>query len=1009
MRMSAGGPGEVQDEDDEEQSEKSIEWLLKWLQAGDLLPEEGPARGRRLPAHCLADVAFIAAVVARICPATHAAQAEALGETASSGDILAGCLSVVFKDAYDVELDAQAALRRALKAGERDMEPLGDIVALWRHILTFAMCCESKQRHINSIMQMPADLQAGLMELIEANERRVTTAAAAEGAGQVPARGARVSLSGLQSRLSSSGQREPRTSCASLPPPAGETATDGSNEGLVKENERLRERVQLLMEQVEKDRQLRSRTTVVLDGEFETFEKSWNLEKQLQERDDRVKELELQVRNSHLAVEENRQLREELLLAQSREAEHAAVKARLERCAQRLEEAGDLKLEVQAQVEKCTAACREKDALAQELAQLKSAGQQLDAWKAKVRDLELRQRETEAKVHAAEAQAKAMEAEQQRLVGEKTIAEEKLQDCQLEVAALRESGPRGSAGGEVYEPFTAELQERMRSLESRNAVLEQQLTAEGSQRVAELIVEGESLRGMQEHLEQEARENSERIKVTEQELEEARGSLSRLEAEHAEQGERLESVRAELEEERARVDEAEEQIRSASECNAMVSEELRQRLVEMHGLCEQLGEAQEALATTQEELAMQSDAATRRSWMLEEMTGDLKDFGAQLLDVREVASELQAELDASKEALQESRDEGRSFQRELEASRSQASQLEQRCAQLQDARTESLRLQKELQQLSEQERQARADLEGRLRTCQHDKADLARQLQHYRCEQHLHERNRADLAEREESSMQRQSDLLVRIDDLRHGLEEEAGHSKSLREQVEASEFFCRQLKAALRRHSPEELRQLEEEQEESAAAAAGAGGGVHSITPESELAQVRVENRRLHAQLSEQRLRGAEEVKRSAQACARLRHLEKCAEQGLLQAERQPAEPAAAAEHVAPATPSPRQKGKDVPGCRPPRQDSAQEAVGPLSARPSFAAAGTGVAGGGQAPAPRCSILKKPKQAPSCDFIDKENRVASANCAPSQPEGPTKTKSTFIRAKRPGLIGCIG
>jgi len=445
----------------------------------------------------------------------------------------------------------------------------------------------------------------------------------------------------------------------------------------------------------------------------------------------------------------------------------------------------------------------------------------------------------------------------------------------------------------------------------------------------------------------------------------------------------------------------EEELQSASERSAMLSEELSQRLEEHRGLYGQLEEAEEALASTQEELDSQRGATTSRAQLLEELSGTLAEFGQQLAEVTVEAASMQADLAASEQALQEERDQARARGRELEASRAQASQLEQRCAQLQEARVEALRLQKELQQLSEGERRARADAEGRLQVCEHEKADLARQLQHYRCEQHLHERNRADLAEREELSVQRQSDLLVRIEDLRKGLDEEATHSRRLKEQAEASEFFCQQLKAALRRYSPEDLRSLEEEHEESAAANSSS---MHAMTPESELAQVRVENRRLHAQLTEQRLRGAEEAKRSAQACAKLRHLEK---QGSFQVERSTGEPAIAAwTSETTQAPRPHSQSEDISSSLPGQPDSAREASVQPSARTAAAALG-GRATGGQAPAPRCSILKKSK-ASSFDFFDKENRPGSLNCLGSHPEGP-KAKSTFTRAKRPGLIGCVG
>jgi uncharacterized protein (DUF3084 family) len=156
-------------------------------------------------------------------------------------------------------------------------------------------------------------------------------------------------------------------------------------------------------------------------------------------------------------------------------------------------------LELQTREEKIDKICRERDSLMMEIGQLKSAGQHLDAWNGKVQELEMRHRDAEASARGADLRAQAAEKEQRRLIGEMALLEDKQQELQLLVATLRE-GAGTLATCEVFEPFTVELKERMQSLESRNSLLEQQLTVEGSQRVVELMVEVETLSNLRNHV-----------------------------------------------------------------------------------------------------------------------------------------------------------------------------------------------------------------------------------------------------------------------------------------------------------------------------------------------------------------------------------------------------------------------------------------------------------------------------------------------------------------------------
>jgi len=346
-----------------------------------------------------------------------------------------------------------------------------------------------------------------------------------------------------------------------------------------------------LTEQVERDRHARQRSNTVLDGEFETFERSWNLEKQLQQKDDEIKELTQKVLVGAKEAEEMQEVAAELQMLRTREEENATLRARLERSNQRLEEVGELKVALAASKEKTTTVTHERDSLVQELGQMMGIGQQLDAWKVKVHDLELRLREAEAVRRTAEGAAQASEAEHMRLEGEKVILVDQLQESQLQVALLRDRGPCPGEEGDIIEPFTAELRERMQSLEARNALLEQQLTLEGSERVAQLVVEVESLRGLKEHYEQQHEEAVRTLTATQGELEEARQEVGSLREEVASIGRARDELGSELTETKAELVRVEDERDSASmevEAQGVWLEELKKQLLELQ---EEQGEA----------------------------------------------------------------------------------------------------------------------------------------------------------------------------------------------------------------------------------------------------------------------------------------------------------------------------------------------------------------------------------------------------------------------------------
>ncbi|CAE8698213.1 unnamed protein product [Polarella glacialis] len=856
--------GQCKEREDEEQLHRCIGWICRWLQACNIVEQQSPAYCERVTAHLLANDVFIAETVRCLCPTTHVAQRQLLGEGTSALELAAACLESTFKAVHAVDIGAEGMIQRTLRAGEADLEPVCDVVLLWRHLLTYAVYSEEKERHVQGILQLDPEVQAGLMQAISIVEERL----AGSCEPQAPGTPCKV-RDGQGFSARTPGSTHGRFSGSMLirrmstSPGGGDlheeddltlkSRDDPTVEALAKENASLRAYARQLGQQVAKDKNLKQRSNTVLDGEFETFEASWVLEKRVKEQEDQIRDLTEQASRGKHAMEELQQLYEQVELARVRDAEYATLQARFERCSQRLEDAGDLKVELMAAVEKTSQVSAERDAMSQELLQLRSTSQQLDAWKAKVRSLELCCGEAEAKLRGAETKALSAEAEKQRILGENGILEDKLKDAEVQEAALRESLASGSSsGGALIEPFTLELKESMRSLENRNALLEQRLGVEGSERAAQLEVEVEHLTGLKAHFEQRHQETI--------------GALNSAQT-------RLEVASRQAEES---------------------TEELARQAFQQQQLESQLAVAEERATKFEEELQRVKDVEGEQKVLHERCKANLE-------TVRRTADLLQEELGESRAAVIRAEEEREDAKMELEAQSIHLEELRRQCSVLQQGQSEvqtaqrerdSLlqrelavegtlrRLKEELEANDERSRSNAArvtELETSKRTYVAEAETLKAQLRTARCEQSLRERCREGYAEREELWAQQQGELMERFRDLHQGLMEEAKKSTTFCEQAKASERRAAQLEELLQRFAPAELALLEKSGSANGAAAR------YSPRPpglQGDLLQFQAENRNLHAQLTEMRLRSADESQQLAKMAAKLRRFEKEAEQ---------------------------------------------------------------------------------------------------------------------------------
>lgn len=491
------------------------------------------------------------------------------------------------------------------------------------------------------------------------------------------------------------------------------------------------------------------------------------MEKLLQKKDDEIKELSEKVRAATRVVDEHQDMFAEVLMLRAREEEHAAVRARLDRATQRLEELAELRTALQASKKEAKDASRERDVLLQELGQMKGISQQLDAWKAKVRELELRCKDAESKHHSAEVRANECGAAEAALRSERAMFEDQWREAHLQLTFLKERGSCFEEG--VIEPFTDELRDKMLRLEARNADLEEQLSTESAQRVAQLVVEVESLRGLKEHFESQHGE--------------ACAALRRAE-------ESLTKVKVEL----------------ADAC------------------------------LTKAEL----ESAVR---VLEEAVGRLEDERDDALDILEGQKE---QLQAMTESNDKYRRNLEQSSEELGASRALARRFQERCSELDRKEQRHQRTVKELQRRSDG-----VHLSGALQV-----------------------RAQADMKERDEVWAQRQGVLEEGFRDLRSGFLEQVKYNEGLKEQAEAAEARCGRLEESLRRIAPDELEVLSSCRDRRHQALPVPGA-------EYDLVRARRDNRRLQAQLAEQRLKAAQESQQVAQLSAQLRRLQRSLDLG--------------------------------------------------------------------------------------------------------------------------------
>ncbi|CAK0890077.1 unnamed protein product, partial [Prorocentrum cordatum] len=542
---AAGGPelaaeGEVQLLDwldgKDAQQEGEVQLLLRWLEAVGAAP--------RVTARSLADQGFICQVLRDLCPTTHAEQELALGAEAPAADVAAACLSATFAAVHDaVKVDPAGMILRAVRAGGNDLEPLADVVRLWRHVLTYAVCCQARERHVLIIQGMPQDAQHRLMEIITGVEQRL--GGTQPGRSRRPSSAASLACSRRPSSAASLAcpeQADPQSPemagqgeecrnrlAQALPGEEDESRSRSIVEALLRENERLRAANCELGGQARKSRNALRMSSATIDSEIESYYLDWQLENQLREKEAQVQLLKQQIERGRCMVENAEQLQDELVLARSREAEHKATQQRLEWCNLRLEQVGGMKQELLACIDAKEELSRENDTLRMQVTQLKQNGQMLETFKGRVMDLELLNKDCQTRLREAGARADCAESERQRLAGEKTLLEEQLLQTQMDLNALKEGAPSSAESGGVVEPFTQKLRDKMRALESQNACLQEQLTLEGSQKVAELQVDAECARGLRDQFERQfldasaqLREKEEQVQLLKQDIEHGR-------------------------------------------------------------------------------------------------------------------------------------------------------------------------------------------------------------------------------------------------------------------------------------------------------------------------------------------------------------------------------------------------------------------------------------------------------------------------------------------------------
>lgn len=506
----------------------------------------------------------------------------------------------------------------------------------------------------------------------------------------------------------------------------------------------------------------------------------------------------------------------------------------------------------------------------------------------------------------------------------------------------------------------SELRETLQALEERNGLLQQELSAEGLERTAELAVEVEHLQDLEQHFKEKSDILADQLTAETLELqtqENRRVALeanhlrlaqraSTLEAETAQQQEELnattraaaeeaamrESLEGELALVRRLQDDSDTSVRTEVAALAEITSELEKKkttLVRQEGAVERAdtgrAEIEETIGVQKAEFVEAWERTRTRRNTIDDLQVELEDRLAELESVQ--FNRAQVQDDASE--IDDLRRDHKHLLQKTELQERNVEQLEQDVCEwkehslLKAATVEEQGHQQDTSTETEK-------LHLKLNVSNYFKKDALSRL--------------AVVRERDNLCFQRYENEVAKLVDLEKRIAQEDVRILELQERVAGSEERGEQLRLLLGRVAPVETNTLDYAR-------------VQAPSTESKIRHLRAENARLRAAVDEQALRSAAEAQRLAQERARLRIMERSRCRG--------AEDARAQSGVAVAGTSPRvAEGGD--------QALAGQAHGPAS---PAAPRGPGTRQGGRRPSemkenrenqnagaavPRRSILKK-------------------------------------------------
>lgn len=877
-----------------ENLEVRIDRLTEWLREVSPISEEHPLHGKRIVPRFLVDPAFITEVVRNLCPSSFTSEVP-------QWEAAARCLQDAFQKSHEKDIGAQEMLERAIRT--EDMEPLENVVWLWQHILCYATICDAKERHISDMISLPTELGEAITQMI--GEVAMLPCPSPTMSPEMSA------PSSPRSRVmeEDGGLCEAFGTVASDPlvAPGAQDVKDYEHvkqqrDALAKKYKKLQLQLDYQAAQTEKAGIVNRRSSLVLDAEFESFEQSWNLEKQLKEKDEVIKKMHEQVLSGRRAQDDLNRLSEEIDSARLREVEFETLKSKYDRNLQRLEEMGDLKVQLKAVQEKNLVMQRERDALSHEFEQLRATESQCSNWRTKTRDLEVECANNQVKVREADGRVHSMENQCQKLLGEKTSLERQLQELHSRVSALIGQGSldegASSSGMGVVEEQMGELRETIQTLRARIAVLEQKLSAAAPERAAELAVEVEHLRDLKQHFQDESASLAERLIIETANLRSREADCAAFEAHDLQIMQRT----AVLEEEGIQQRKELEVAALALTEEVTMRESFEADLASSRKICEVA------------ETLMRSEAtalAEAHSGLLEtEVAGEREKRALELADCRKARAEGRlvvqsrelAEAMADSRTHQEAEEELRA---KLHAYSAQLEAAEHQCAQLQDDAEEvnilrrersglltnsanlqqsEERLQQEVHELKEQtcaNAALAADCESRKASHAIEIEKLQLQLKMNSYQKDVALRCTAGMAERDSRWLQQYEDSKAKLRDWEQELDGRVQHIRQLQEQLAISENQNEQLRLLAQRLAPAELDALDG----ACLQAPLSEGTLARRTPAcTRLAGLREENARLRAARSDQRARSATETQDLVQVHAKLQVMdgseaEACAE----------------------------------------------------------------------------------------------------------------------------------